>query len=367
MRVVALNEHAVGKRLAKTVFSADGRILLKTGVVLTAAYVRNLREKGYSSVYIENELVPGLEVSDAINEVTRVRATTIIKSTLERARTNQSIDCARIAGVVDDILADLESNSEFVFELSTLRSVDDYSFVHSVNVCVLSLILGQSLHLRASTLKTLGVGAILHDIGKVTIPAEVLNYPGRLSPEEFELIKGHTTQGFEILRANREISLLSAHVALQHHERLDGTGYPRQLRGDEILEYGRVAAIADVYDALTADRPYRTQYAPEEAVQKLVAGIDQAFDGQMVRKFLEVVAVYAVGSILRLSTGEIAVVVRQQRGMPSRPLVAVVTDPLYNLVEPWQLALADQPGVSVSAVLSDYPLKVKEQLLSRRR
>ncbi|MEW6523510.1 MAG: HD-GYP domain-containing protein [Bacillota bacterium] len=362
MRIVALGNDVIGKVLARGVYTADGRVLLRSGVKLTAAYVGHLIQKGYTSVYVHNELVPGLEASDAIKEATRVRATALMTSALDDARSSRPIDYVRIGQVVDDILADLHKESGFVFELSTLRSIDDYSFVHSVNVCVLSIILGQSLYLGYRDLKRLGVGAILHDIGKVKVPVELLLRKGSLNPAEFELVKAHTNLGFEIIRSHPEFSMVSAHVALQHHERLDGSGYPRGLRGGEILDFGLIAGVADVYDALVSDRPHRPGYNPADAMQQLVRGAGTLFDERLVRQLIEVVAVYPVGSIVQLSDGTIAVVVRQQRGRPSHPVVAVITDPLYTLVTPVEFGLETRPGLQVTAVLPDYPDRVKEQL-----
>jgi len=266
--------------------------------------------------------------------------------------------------VVDDILADLHRETGFIFELTSLRSVDEYSFVHSVNVCVLSVILGQSIFMGYRELKQLGMGAILHDLGKVKVPGELLQRKGGLSPEEFELVKAHTTLGFDIIRSHPEFSTMTAHVALQHHERLDGSGYPRGLYHGEILEFGLIAGIADVYDALVSNRPYRPGFHPSEAVQQLVQGAGTLFDENLVRKLMETMAVYPVGSILWLSDNTLAVVVRQQRNLPAHPVVAVITDPTYGLITPQEFGLDTRPDLQVIAALPDYPDRVKAQLVA---
>lgn len=364
MRIVQLGKDALGKVLARSIYVPDGRVLLRAGVTLSSTYISHLLQRGYTSVYIQDELVPGLEVADAVSETTRVRATALMAAALDDARSSRALDHARISRVVDDILADLHKETGFVFELTSLRSTDEYSFVHSVNVSVLSVILGQSIFMGYRELKQLGIGAILHDIGKVKIPGELLQRRGGLSPEEFEAVKTHTTLGFDIIRSHPEFSAMAAHVALQHHERLDGSGYPRMLRHGEILQFGLVASIADVYDALVSNRPYRPGFPPSEAMQMMVQGAGTLFDENLVRKLIETMAVYPVGSILRLSNSTLAVVVRQQRNLPAHPVVAVITDPSYGLITPQEFGLDARADLQVTAVLRDYPERVKEQLIA---
>lgn len=362
MRIVHLGKEALGKVLARSIYVPDGRVLLRAGVALSSTYIGHLLQRGYTSVYIQDELVPGLEVVDAVSETTRVRATALMTGALDDARSSRALDHARISRVVDDILADLHKETGFVFELTSLRSADEYSFVHSVNVCVLSVILGQSIFMGYRDLKQLGMGAILHDLGKVKVPGELLQRKGGLSPEEFELVKAHTTLGFDIIRSHPEFSTMAAHVALQHHERLDGSGYPRGLYRGEILEFGLITGIADVYDALVSNRPYRPGFHPSEAVQQLVQGAGSLFDENLVRKLMETMAVYPVGSILWLSDNTLAVVVRQQRNLPAHPAVAVITDPTYGLITPQEFGLDTRSDLQVIAALPDYPDRVKEQL-----
>ncbi len=255
MHIVSLATNPEGKTLAKTIDSADGRILLRKGTLLTSSYLKLLKSRGYTSVYVENKLLPGLHIDEAINESTRAKATGLVKETLEKASKGEEFATEPINRAVDAILDDLARNSLMVVQLSTLRSVDDDSFVHSVNVCVVSMLIGQAWHYSPRDLKHLGSGAILHDLGKIRVPLEYLRREGPLSPSQYEQIKAHTNEGFDILRHNREVSILSGYVAFQPHERLDGSGYPRRLRGSNILEFACIAAVADVYGTLVSDRP----------------------------------------------------------------------------------------------------------------
>ncbi len=361
MRIAALTNAIVGKRVAKTIFTADGRALLTQGTVLTPAFINSLKERGFQSVYIENELCPDIEVNDAINEATRVRATSIVMETMVKTLAGQEVNVGNIKNAVQDIINDLQGNSDLVFTLSTIRSIDDYTFAHSVNVCVLSLIIASSMHYTNDDLQKVGVGALLHDLGKISL-AEVVKKPGPLTAEEWKAMKTHPRMGYDKLRENFEISLLSAHVALQHHERMDGSGYPRGLKGNEIHEFGRIAAVADVYDALTSNRSYRAEMPAYEAANNLMGMAGAHLDMDLVKRLLARVAVFPTGAIVLLSDRRVGVVASQSCEAPDKPVVRVITDAEYQLKPPQDIDLYKNPGLTISKILSDFPDKVKEQI-----
>ncbi len=361
MRIATVSSALVGKKLAKTIFTADGKALLSAGVTLTPALIESLRRRGFQSVYIQNELLPDLVVDDAVNEETRIKATAIVKQTMDDLAVGRRVNLSRVSKVVDSIIDDLQHNSDLVFSLSALRSVDEYTFAHSVNVCVLCGIIGTALHYSRDDLHKLGVGALLHDLGKVQM-ADLVRKPDRLTEAEWERMKTHAQVGFDILRANFEINLLSAHVAFQHHEHMDGSGYPRGLRGHEIHEFGRIAAVADVYDALSSDRSYRPRLDPVQVAEHLIKESGPHLDPEIVRKLLTRVALYPTGSIVVLSSRQVAVVVAQGAGDVARPRVKVVTDENYNMIEPQEIDLAERPDLVIKAVLADFPARVHEQL-----
>jgi putative nucleotidyltransferase with HDIG domain len=209
-----------------------------------------------------------------------------------------------------------------VLELSALRNVSDYTYAHSVHVCVYSVLIGQSLGLHGSDLRHLGVGALLHDVGKV-LCADLCNRPDALGPEDWARIRQHPIDGFEMLRQHRDLHLFVAHVAYQHHERLDGSGYPRGLREGKILPFARIVAVADVYDAMTADRPHASAQAPQDAASALLEGAGRLFDREAVRAFLQRLAMYATGTPVLLADGTVAVVARQGAS-PAEPVVRLL-------------------------------------------
>ena len=360
MYLVPLSQ-AVNRRLGKTIYSPEGKPLLVAGTLLTETYIKSLERRGYDSVYIWNELAPDVEVDEAVNEITRVRATSIIAETFRSVSENCRIDLQKISEVVNEIIDDLDANSDTLFSLSTIRCVDDYTFVHSVNVCILSLLIGSVALSLKRDLRKLGIGAILHDLGKVKIDRKLLGKPGRLSREEFAQIQLHTVYGYEILREFPECSILSAHVALQHHERMDGSGYPRGLRGVDIHKFARIAAIADVYDAMLSKRVYRDGTSEHKAMEYLLEEGKGLFDEGLVRRFAERVAIYPSGTVVRLDTGDVGVVVRQNSADPHRPVVRIVADKAYNIVEPDEIDLLHDPVRYISAVFPGLPEKIREK------
>ncbi len=362
VRIARLSPLINGKILARTIPAPDGRPLLVAGSVLTPSYIKRLHDKGYRFVYIEDEFSLDIQPDDVLDELTRARALTTLQESLENIAGKRPLDSGKVSGVVEDIIKNINSTKGIAFSLSTIRSLDEYTFIHSLNVCVLALVIGAEARLPLHELMDLGVGALLHDVGKVIIPLDILNKPDGLTREEMSLVKLHTLEGFEILKSQPGISLLSSHVAFQHHEKIDGTGYPRGIEGPEIHRYARMTAVADIMDAISARRPYRNQLAPDRACSLLLSlsgpHLDAAFVDMLIRK----IALFPAGSVVRLSTGQIGIVSRQSRSDPSRPIVHVLTDDRSLLINPFELELDMNPQVLVSEILPDFPGPVIQQI-----
>lgn len=241
-----------------------------------------------------------------------------------------------------------------MINLSDIRTMDDYTFAHSVNVCILALLTGITLNYSRAALKLLGIGALLHDIGKVCIPLNILNKPGKLTPKEYKEICRHSELGYEMLRQQKGISQVSAQVALQHHERYDGSGYPQGLKGEDIHEFARITGVVDVFDALTADRIYRPAFPNYEAYEMLAAAGNFTHDYKIVEAFLYNIAVYPVGTLVKLNSGDIAVVIGTRRGQSYRPKVKLLfNDSGKAFKEKTIIDLAEELKYSVVRVLSE--------------
>lgn len=325
MQRIAARDIVPGMVTAKSIYSADGRLLLAEGTVFTCQYIRRLQELGVPVVYIRSPITADLEIPEILAEETRVRAVASVKQAFEDFRSSKKIDIGQFRQMTEEIVDEIIRNRNAVFHLNDIRMYDDYTFAHSVNVCVLAVLVGVGLQYSPRQLYELGIGALLHDVGKMAIEKQILNKPERLTSIEMDMMRHHSELGFEILRRySSQLSWLSIHVAFQHHEKYDGTGYPRGLKSDEIHEYARITAIADVYDALTSDRPYRGSVNPGDAYEFMLAGSGTHFDPELLREFLRHVTPYPVGSMVKLNTGDIGVVTQVFSGLQTRPLVRLI-------------------------------------------
>jgi HD-GYP domain-containing protein (c-di-GMP phosphodiesterase class II) len=334
MRLVPVSLSLVDAALAKPILDEKGMILLGAGVKLSERMITRLKQVGVTSLYIEDARTEDIVIVDAISDETRRAAVnTVYNSMLKLAESDRGARRAsrpqigrELSRVFQDILSDLKTNNNKLISLASIFTVDGYLYHQSVNVAILATALGLARGYGSKELTELGVGALLHDIGCTRIPSDLLNKPGVYSDQEYELVKKHCEYGFDILREQDGVSLLSAHVALQHHERYDGSGYPRGLQGQEIHEYARIVGLCDVYEALTSKRMHRDAHLPHEALEFLLGGGTTLFDVNLVKLFAKNVAIYPVGMSVRLNTNETAVVVSLNPEYPQRPIVRLLTD-----------------------------------------
>jgi HD-GYP domain-containing protein (c-di-GMP phosphodiesterase class II) len=250
------------------------------------------------------------------------------------------------------LVDELRRNQGLLVNFIDMRTRGDYLFSHSVNVCILSIMTGIGLEYDELKLRDLGIGALMHDIGKLEISSDILNKTGRLSQEEVEEIKKHPIYGFETLRRNPDISLMSAHCAFQHHERYDGSGYPRGLTGNGIHEFAHIVAIADVYDALTSDVSYRSAVPVYEALAIILKATGTLFDERLVTCFMENIAVYPIGTVVRLNTNQIGVIVDISRENKTKPVIRIITNEHKEMVnELVEIDLQKNPRVYIADVV----------------
>ncbi|QZY56029.1 HD-GYP domain-containing protein [Crassaminicella profunda] len=349
---INLNFLKPGMILAKTINGSDGQVLLNAGVILKESYIEKLRQIGISSLYIDTKETSDIVIEDVICEQNRFEAKNIIRETMKDVYMGRSIQTKEVFEAVSNILDDLLGNKDIMLNLSDIKAVDDYTFAHSVNVCVLSLITGITMGYNRDKLEKLGIGAVLHDIGKIAIPPDILNKPGKLTDIEYKIIQEHPRLGYDIVKEHATISSLSAMVILTHHERHDGKGYPLGKKGKEIFEFSRIVAVADVYDALTSDRVYKKKVLPHEAIEYLRAMGDLQFDSEIVNNFAAHVAPYPVGTIVKLSTGVQGIVVAVDKNHLNKPKVRCFWnkqgDQYLNEAE---VNLVNLPSITISEVL----------------
>jgi HD-GYP domain-containing protein (c-di-GMP phosphodiesterase class II) len=244
----------------------------------------------------------------------------------DEMRAGRPLDLAPVHTTVVDIVQSVQRNHDAMSSLVQLRASDEYTFTHSVNTCVLSVLIAQQFATQAEAIE-IGMGALVHDLGKLAIPAEILNKPMALTDEEWQLMRTHPTAGIECLPLGQRMGSALSEAIGQHHERLNGRGYPGGLSGQAISRVGRVVALADVYDAVTSDRPYHRAMPPPEAMRMIVRNAEGEFDLELSRLLLRAIGAYPVGSLVRLNTGEVAVVSASNPESVQRPILLVVSTP----------------------------------------
>ena len=273
-----------------------------------------------------NEAPSGTNSTSLDIELERARrvhgeAQSLVNTLLSDVKSGRAIDLEPFQNLAGELSTSIFSNPNALSALGRIREKDNYLLEHSVNLSVLISIFGKGLSFDSATLQELITGALLHDIGKVLTPDEILQKPGKLTSGEFEIMKEHVTHSRNILMESEGVGTLSLLTAAQHHERLDGTGYPDGLTGDEISLYGRMAAIADVYDAITADRVYHKGITPTQGLRKLIEWSGDHLDGDLVRQFIRFLGIYPVGSTVLLESGKLAVVIETNPDDQRLPIV----------------------------------------------
>lgn len=356
MRLVETSLKLKGRYLSKAIYSEQGQILLNEGVMLDEFLLNRLIQMGIHYIYIEDERTDDIELHDSIPAALKQKALKSIRKHFVEFEKKEYISNAlvlekatkELANLVRAIRREIRNNHDLLMLLADICEYDSYIFTHSLNVTMYSLAIGIKLKLKEKDLQALGMGAILHDVGKMKIPEKILLKPCRLTKEEFEVAKQHATEGFELLRHIPSVSLIVAHCAYQHHERLDGSGYPRGLTTEKILPFAKIIAIADVFDAVTSNRVYHKAILPHEALEILYAGSGTLFDPNLIRTFRQAVAIYPVGLTVILSDGRKGVVSQQNVGISDRPVVRILEENGMD-IPPYELDLKNALDVVITA------------------
>ncbi len=273
------------------------------------------KEEQPKSVSLEDELNAARET------LARAKESTI--QMFQQARMGQSIKTEDLAPLVDEISESLNRNAAAILTLTRMKTSDDYTYLHSVAVCALMIALAKQLNYKGD-LQELGTAGLLHDIGKVAMPDEVLNKPGKLTDEEYEIMKSHPRRGWEILRDSFNAGETALDVCLHHHERVDGKGYPDKLSGDDLSLVARMGAVCDVYDAITSERCYKPGWDPAEALKRMAEWQQQGqFDKTVFNAFVKTVGIYPTGTLLKLKSGRLGIVTEQSEQTLLKPRIKV--------------------------------------------
>ena len=265
---------------------------------------------------VQRELVRAREVQSQ----TRV----LMRTTIEEVQKGKAVNIPLAEKVVDNMVESVIRNPDALVCLSQLKDISEYTALHSVRTCVLALTFGRHLVLSKDELKILGIGALLHDIGMAKLPATILDKPGGLTVEEFELMTQHVPWGLEILKRSGGVPPAALEILEQHHERHDGSGYVRKLKGDLIGYVGAICAIVDVYDAITSQRVYRGPVSADDALKRMYEWRHKDFHAELVQEFIKCMGIYPIGSLVELSTGGVGVVITINRARRLKPKVVLL-------------------------------------------
>ncbi len=328
MRYIPINYLKPGYKLAANLFLNENRVLLRKGISLTESLINKIKILGFQGLYIDDDLSKDLFIDNIVSIDLKIKTKKELQSLFYSAENNFAAKLNKqvktIKKLVHDIVDEVMYSKQVMVNIIDLRSYDDYTYSHSLNVAVLSVLLGSVLKMDNDALYHLATGALLHDTGKMFVDKHILNKPGKLNAGEFDEIKKHSELGFEYLRKNIDIPEDSKNVALHHHEQYKGGGYPEGISGEDIQLFSRIVCVADVYDALTSDRPYRKALLPSDAIEYIMSEYDSKFDPVVVKALTKKVAPYPVGTCLKLSTGEIGIVVKNYETTSLRPLIKII-------------------------------------------
>jgi HD-GYP domain-containing protein (c-di-GMP phosphodiesterase class II) len=370
MSRISLSLLKPGMKVERSVFGPRGEILISRGALLNPSFIEKLTEYKVPFVYINDghqqgvfkrfktsntASLPKIKAKDVIAKETRVAAVQQVKNILLETKESGRllIEPQSIYSTVEQFTGEIMSSKDLMFNLVDLRAQDDYTFAHSVNVCVLALMTGFTLGYDNKQLASLGVGALLHDLGKIKIPDDILNKPGKLTREEFSVIKMHTVYGYEMIRDSKRLDPLHALIAYQHHESCDGTGYPMGIKENRYHDFSQIISIADKFDALTAERVYRKPFSPCEAYEMCAASGNYLFKDYIVKAFLHSIAAYPSGSIVELNSGQIGAVIDTPKGFSTFPRVMLLFDSDHNRITvPQEISLIEKGNLFVTNMLT---------------
>ncbi len=324
MRYVGSKELKAGMIISSNLYDANEKILVKANTQLTQYIIDRLQRMEFDGVYVFEK--GDVEAARSIiSDETRMKAINKLKK----------LDINACMFLANSIVNEIQSSESLLIEQTSLSSYDSYTYVHSVNVDVLSVVTGIGLGLKNDELERLSQSALLHDIGKCDVPLEILNKPAKLTKEEYEEMKKHPEYGLKRLREKDgdDVAAVVKNAVYSHHENWNGTGYPRGMKGEEIHKFARIIHVADVYDALTSQRPYKDSLNPSDALEYLMANSGEMFDIDVVNTFLKYVAPYPIGCTVLMSSGQQGTVIENDENHLSRPKVKLANGTKIDMMK----------------------------------
>ena len=346
---------------ASRILGADVEEVAAAGGLSTLTAEANLSHVQFANVQVVETTVDERESEGPIETPREAisSALSLLRETDILIQSNRQVSASRVNGVVRSLVDNVLTNRYAMLQLTALRNYDEYTFYHSTNVAVISLALGSCVSEDHRFLSSLGAGALLHDIGKLTIDPALLNKPGPLTPDEWTNVRQHPVSGAGMIAQLPGLDKSAIVTILEHHMRWDGSGYPTRIPCRPQHLCSRIVAIADAYDAMTSRRSYSAARVEDDAILNIAQGSGTAFDPELVRIFVAMMGLYPPRSVVRLSTGEVAIVLAADATDPARPTVRIITAPSGEFVAPSDVALESSPDLGVVACLDPQLLNIK--------
>ena len=280
-------------------------------------------------------------------------------SMFEEARMGKAVDTGGAQKLVEEITDSVSRNPGALISLARLKTADDYTYMHSVAVCAMMVALSKQLGLDETQTRLAGVAGLMHDLGKAAMPMEVLNKPGKLTDEEFAIIKRHPEEGYKLLLTGTDVDPMILDVCLHHHEKTDGSGYPKGLKDQEISLFAKMGAVCDVYDAITSNRPYKAGWDPAESLRRMAEWANGHFDTKVFQAFVKSLGIYPIGSLVKLSSGRLGVVIEQTGKSLTTPTVKVFFSTKSNMRIVPEIIDLSRAGTNEKIVSREDPTKWK--------
>ncbi|MBF4693841.1 HD-GYP domain-containing protein [Fusibacter ferrireducens] len=331
MRLKSIERVEPGDKLGKAVYDDKCQLLLARGVNLTFKYIERLKQASIHCVYIEDYLSEGLEFENVIPDEIKVRSITAVKNVFKEVTERKGVSLSTrgvdaIKDIVDQMMDMIFQNRDTLYVMTELMGTDMYTYNHSAEVAILSMLVAKSLGLNGQYIQKVGIGAMLHDIGKMKIPNEVLNKRDPLTPSELDQVREHAKLGYELLKDSDAVSPISRQIVLLHHEKMDGKGYPMMLDSDDIPVHVRIVTICDIFNALVSNRSYREKMNIDMALEIIRTEAVYQLDREIYYHLIKVVNIYPVGTVVELSNGKMGIVIKENKDAQTRPIVQVIKD-----------------------------------------
>lgn len=346
MRLISVHQLDSHMILARSIYYQD-TLILKEGCGALERFKNKLLNLEIHYVYVQDDISEDIDVPDIVDHNTRQICKLMLQNTIRRYITTNTLDLTELTDSIATLMDQILDNRDVMISLKEICSKDESTFIHCISTTIYSLLLATELGYSKEMLQKLAMGTLLHDIGKLMLDATIIFKDGKLSDEEFEYVKTHTTLGYHALQSCSSLTELSRVIALSHHEKLDGSGYPQQLTSKDIHPFIRIVTIADVYDALTSDRCYRKHWTAKQALDHLIEYSGKLYDTEYLRIFMQHISIYPNGSIVRLSNHILGIVKLQNKHLPERPIIRVIATNDGHRIDPYEIDLCKELDVTI--------------------